>query len=1035
MINFKALSRENELKYGTDIGRIGDMLLANRYSDRWHFIYELLQNAEDALKRRPSDWKKRTVRFELTKTQLTVSHFGEEFTEDDVRGICGIDEGTKDITEIGRFGIGFKSVNTYTDSPIVHSGLNHFKIDRYVHPVKVAPIELEDEETRIILPFGKEDDSATEEILNALKRLGMRTVLFLRQIEEIKWSFIGTEKGTYSRDPRIQLGHGAERVAVSNKVIGGPNVQNENWIVFSECVTDSDSGKEVGCIELAFLAKFDSDSPLRVIPSTDTGLVVYFPTIVQTNLNFLIQGPYQTTPSRDNIKRYEQWNLNLVDMTAKLFVVALKGLRELGVLDSSALQLLPLDLEKFGEDNMFQPMFEETRAALQQYRLLPTHEKGYVRANHAMLARGGELRTLLDSKQLSEIFNKSKKNLQWLDENITQDRAQTLHRYLINVLNVQEVTPEDIVFKFDTSFLEKQSDAWIEQLYIFLSKQLALRKQIKFKALPLLRLEDGSHVPIEDDDGKVQVFLPSDKKTDFKTVSKKICQTEEARNFLEQVGVSEPDLIDDVIFNVLPKYKPGVLPSDQEYQSDLQRILDAYETDSVERRESLLKNLQNASFVRAVDAASKKIVFARPKEIYIASKRLSKLFKGVHGVLLRSNVQLLSTEKGRNLLVAAGAARYLQPEEFQNRKRFSEKEAQEMRKRKGWEGSTWNEYFCDRKIRGLDELLNLIPKLKVSRARRKASLLWDALCDLEKQSGETAFQGTYKWFYQKERKCSFDAAFVKNLCSTQWIVGKDDAFHSPTELNFEHLDWQENHVLREKLKFKPSDLDQLAEKAGIEPNVLTLLRRYKLTTEAQFMELLGRYESSKKPDEPGIPRNGAKADSNNNGDSSAITNGGSTSEGRSRNGTKTLSPRPPKPITYIEVDATDDVSQVSGEIQARKIELEDYGIKCIIEQEPKLNRTAKNNPGFDLVERDAAGHDLRWIEVKAISGAFNGNWVVLSRTQFQMAMDYGENYWLYVVEHAENPDQVNIIRIQDPAGKSKNFIFDYGWEKLATEMS
>ena len=301
MINYKALSKENERKYGTDIGRIGRMLLANRYSDRSQFIYELLQNAEDALKRRPSDWNKRTVGFELTKTQLTVSHFGESFTEDDVRGICGIDESTKDVTAIGRFGIGFKSVNAYTDSPVVHSGSNHFKIDRYVHPVEVASIELANEETRIILPFREDDDSAFGEILNALKRLGMRTMLFLRQIEAVQWSASGTEEGAYSRGPRIQLGCGAERVTVSDSVLGGHGIQHENWIVFSKCVTDSDSGKEVGCAELAFLAEFDSDSPLRVITATDTELVVYFPTIVPTNIDFLIQGPYQTTPSRDNI--------------------------------------------------------------------------------------------------------------------------------------------------------------------------------------------------------------------------------------------------------------------------------------------------------------------------------------------------------------------------------------------------------------------------------------------------------------------------------------------------------------------------------------------------------------------------------------------------------------------------------------------------------------------------------------------------------------------------------------------------------------
>ncbi len=40
------------MRYGTDIGRIGPMLLVDRYDDRTHFIFELLQNVEDALARR-----------------------------------------------------------------------------------------------------------------------------------------------------------------------------------------------------------------------------------------------------------------------------------------------------------------------------------------------------------------------------------------------------------------------------------------------------------------------------------------------------------------------------------------------------------------------------------------------------------------------------------------------------------------------------------------------------------------------------------------------------------------------------------------------------------------------------------------------------------------------------------------------------------------------------------------------------------------------------------------------------------------------
>ena len=107
--DYLAIRTNNVLRYGTDIGRIGKMLLADRYTVRTHFIFELLQNAEDALARRTRWEGSRSVRFHLTERALRVSHFGRPFDDPDVRGICGIDESTKDLTAIGRFGIGFSN--------------------------------------------------------------------------------------------------------------------------------------------------------------------------------------------------------------------------------------------------------------------------------------------------------------------------------------------------------------------------------------------------------------------------------------------------------------------------------------------------------------------------------------------------------------------------------------------------------------------------------------------------------------------------------------------------------------------------------------------------------------------------------------------------------------------------------------------------------------------------------------------------------------------------------------------------------------
>ena len=106
--DYDALRKENEIRYGTDIGRIGKRLLEDRYDKRTHFIFELLQNAEDALRRRTAWNGARAVRFDLSSDELRVSHYGAPFDANDVVGICGIDQSTKDLTAIGRFGIGFK---------------------------------------------------------------------------------------------------------------------------------------------------------------------------------------------------------------------------------------------------------------------------------------------------------------------------------------------------------------------------------------------------------------------------------------------------------------------------------------------------------------------------------------------------------------------------------------------------------------------------------------------------------------------------------------------------------------------------------------------------------------------------------------------------------------------------------------------------------------------------------------------------------------------------------------------------------------
>lgn len=91
------------------------------------------------------------------------------------------------------------------------------------------------------------------------------------------------------------------------------------------------------------------------------------------------------------------------------------------------------------------------------------------------------------------------------------------------------------------------------------------------------------------------------------------------------------------------------------------------------------------------------------------------------------------------------------------------------------------------------------------------------------------------------------------------------------------------------------------------------------------------------------------------------------------------------------------------------------------------------NPGYDIESRDAGGAVLRYIEVKSISGDWDSLGVALSSRQFNTAHLYNEQFWLYVVERAEQAD-ARVYPIQDPARRVNQFFYDDGWRSVADDQ-
>lgn len=1082
--NYERICEENRESYGTKGAQKSGRLAAGLYDDRTHFIFELLQNAEDALGRRGVWHGPRKVAFALTPTRLALSHFGKPFDEADVRSVCDIAESTKNESSIGRFGLGFKSVYTVTDLPEIHSGDEDFAIEGYVFPKRADRTAREADETQIILPLKPEDTTAPQDITAGFRHLGPGALLFLRNIEEINWSVEGGASGFYMRNQPEALGPNVQRVTVIGHETGQDDV-DQNWLVFHRDVFSGEQ-KKVGRVEIAFslVAPKDASGPWSVQPLPTSPLVVFFPTVVETHLGFLVQGPYRTTPSRENIPPGDPWNQHLVEETASLLVEAMRWMRDEVMLDVSALRCLPLDREKFPQGSRFAPIFNTVRQTFREEALLPAYDSGYVSTSQAKLARTQDLRDLFSPEQVAALFGSEV--AAWLSADITQDKAPEIRQYLMRELDIDEIRPEKLVPSLTKAFLEAQPDEWVLRLYEFLSGQeKALRRHLDI--VPLIRLDDGTHV-VARENGNARAFLPSAIATSFPTMRRAVCATPEARDFLRSLGITEPDPVDDVIWNVLPKYQQEeVSVDDDAYAADVERIRAAFSTDSGVQKEKLRAALRDANFVMVVDTGDGKSYVAKPSEVYIATDRLQQLFAGVHDILIVDNeYDCLRGEDIRDLLVSCGASRYLIPQATPSGLGLSEKV--QIRREAGLERASWESQPEDFTLRGLTQLLDFLPSLKADEAADRVKVLWEALADLEAR-GTAAFYGSYKWGYSHETKTArFDAAFIRTLNQVAWLPNADGELVPPGLVVFDSLGWKPNPFLLTKIAFKPPLIDQLAKEAGIDPAILDLLRR----DPALVAELASRLSTSPTPqpapstdpepeaeepsdgdvyddakdlygdDMPDIPPGTPDPDGNDGLGSGAGRGGqGRSGSGTSRGGgqgngsahsgsgghgatggkgsgngggqgKRTPGHAGGRPfISYVGAHPDDDGLDPDGLDQAERMQIEGHAIDLIIGLEPTLRRTPDGNPGFDLYEADSSGRQIRWVEVKSMTGSLQDRPVGLSHTQFNCAREKGDTYWLYVVEHATDPTQARVLRIQNPVALARTFTFDRGWCEIA----
>lgn len=157
-----------------------------------------------------------------------------------------------------------------------------------------------------------------------------------------------------------------------------------------------------------------------------------------------------------------------------------------------------------------------------------------------------------------------------------------------------------------------------------------------------------------------------------------------------------------------------------------------------------------------------------------------------------------------------------------------------------------------------------------------------------------------------------------------------------------------------------------------------------------------------------------------------------------------VSTRQVNPQEYVsyEVDAPTNVATKSKVMEVsyepyshkeKRDEIDECGIAKVVAYEKQQGRFPEvkphNNRGFDILSRNADGEAVRTIEVKSKGGKWDS--VLVSKPQFETALERNTNFWLYVVERSLDDDNYQIYLIQNPAHKVQKFAYKSDWIDIA----
>lgn len=627
---YDKIREDNVKKYGTEASRTMKIIV-NQYSDRTHFIYEILQNAEDA--------KASEIRFELQKNHLIIVHNGRLFNEKDIVGVCGIADGTKeDGTCIGHFGIGFKSVYGYSETPRIYSGKYSFEIRNQIFPYEVAGINwIKDNETCIILPFNKEgvtEEEAFEEIKDALNfKVTGESVLLLDSLCDITFSIEGQREELVISKVKGPADKGDFRENVfdinvlsmrKNLFTGSSKESEADYLLFTDA-----NGKE----STSIIFKKDKE---KIVPIKNSMIYAFFPTAKEAHQGFIIHAPFDTTPARDNFKEganYGKHNIELLRNVCELIRFAFIWMRDNKWLSFDSFSKV-YPIYKYEEKDVLYSIYQNSIDFINSgEQILPTNKEGYFQSiSNICVAGNMNIVSVFSDEDLQRLTRTHGNNKRyWLSKEISTVAYASFKAFLDENFSFDTLEWRDLVLKIDEDFLKTKNLEWNERLMGNIENACTRRKDnthfINVADIPFVRTAAGDQICARNSEGKLQVYLNNPGHCSNR-IDIDFLRNETIKSFYERaLGIPAYNTEQEVRERIIPKYlnKPIAFVTDKPIRENIEDLKEI--KDAIQMNPNIIEAIENCYLV--TDGKE----WYRPSELYVPSTDERYGYSLVRGIL------------------------------------------------------------------------------------------------------------------------------------------------------------------------------------------------------------------------------------------------------------------------------------------------------------------------------------------------------------------------------------------------------------------